>query len=78
MSPVTCHSRESAGMNGASMNSSPITMITPPEIFSAVGPTSAKRSARCPISPSAMKMNEKLPTKARLGPSTRPLLTSPG
>ena len=75
---VTCHSRESAGMNGASMNSRPMTMITPPEIFSAVGPVSAECSARWPSSPRAMKMNEKLPTKARLGPSTRPRADLPG
>ncbi len=53
-------------------------MITAPEIFSAAGPVSALRSARWPSSPSAMKMNEKLPTNARLGPSTCPFVTSPG
>ncbi len=53
-------------------------MITPPETFSAVGPVSAECSALWPSSPRAMKMNEKLPTKARLGPSTRLVSTSPG
>jgi hypothetical protein len=60
------------------MNTQPIAMIRAPETFSAAGPVSAVRSARWPSRPSVMKMNEKLPTNARLGRITRRARTSPG
>ena len=55
-----------------------MTTISAPETFSAVGPVSAACSACWPSSPSAMKMNEKLPMKARLGPITRRARISAG
>ena len=74
----TCHWRESRGTNGASTNSTPITTISAPLTFSAVGPVSVECSACRPSSPSTMKMAEKLATKVRLGASTRRQWTSPG
>ena len=65
-------------MNGASMNSNPITMIMAPETLSAVGPVRAPCRACWPSRPSAMKMAEKLATKARLGPITRRARISDG
>ena len=53
------------------MNRTPIAMITAPQTFSDIGPVKAPCSACCPIRPSAMKIAEKLATKARLGPITR-------
>ena len=60
------------------MNTTPMATISAPDTLSAVGPVSAECSARCPSSPSAMKMNEKLATNARLGPITRRVRISPG
>ena len=48
-----------------------MTTISAPLTFCAVGPVSAPCSACWPSNPSAMKITEKLATKARLGPSTR-------
>ena len=65
-------------MNGASKNTSPMTTMSPPLTFCAVGPVSAPCSACCPSSPSAMKITEKLATNNRLGPSTRRARMSAG
>ena len=53
-------------------------MMIPPLTLSAVGPVSAPWSACWPSSPSAIKMTEKLATKARLGPITRRARMSAG
>ena len=71
INPSKCQLRLNAGTNEDSRNTTPITMITAPEIFSAVVPVSSVRSARWPSRPSAMKMNEKLPQNASVGPITR-------
>ena len=60
-----------AGRTARARTARPSTMITAPETFSAAGPVSAPCSACWPSRPSAMKMTEKLATKARLGPITR-------
>ena len=55
-----------------------MTTITAPQTFSAAGPVNAPCSACWLIRPSAMKMTEKLATKARLGPITRRARISAG
>ena len=78
ISRSTCHSRDSAGTKGARTKTTPITMISAPQTFRAAGPVRVPCSACCPISPSAMKIAEKLATNDKLGPITRRARISDG
>ena len=72
ISASTCHSRFRRATNRLATNRTPMAMITAPAIFSSVSRWSW---SVCPspvaVSPSRMKMVEKLATKTRLGTSTR-------
>ena len=68
----TCHSRLSRVMKSEATKSTPMAMISAPEIFVSSSLWSCRIEPRpVAVRPRRMKIAEKLATKSRLGPSTR-------